>query len=171
MIIPLPYIFTLKAPMYHKILIALMLIFGSFACFVTIIRLTKVITVDLEDPTWGTVDLMIWTGMEVYSAVICCCLPTLRPLIKFVWKKFGFTNLSSIRNTDASRSASNTTGMWGGRSRQNSRHLPDNVLNSGNADEVELTKSHYYELRSDNAAHASSQTSINEQLHQQVRDC
>ncbi|KAH7151011.1 hypothetical protein DER46DRAFT_689705, partial [Fusarium sp. MPI-SDFR-AT-0072] len=82
MIIPLPYIWALKVPLYHNILIAIMLVFGSFACFVTIIRLTKVITVDLTDPTWGTVDLMIWTGMEVYSAVICCCLPTMRPLIK-----------------------------------------------------------------------------------------
>ncbi|RYC78901.1 hypothetical protein BFJ63_vAg18222 [Fusarium oxysporum f. sp. narcissi] len=168
MIVPLPYIFTLRVPLYHKILIAIMLVFGSFACFVTIIRLTKVITVDLSDPTWGTVDLMIWTGMEVYSAVICCCLPTMRPLIKFVWKKCGLKNLSSSGNTDNSKRASSTGRMWGNKSRQNSRNLPDTVLGNGSADEVELTKCAYYELRSDNVAHISSQTSIAEHPHQQV---
>ncbi|KAK2056751.1 hypothetical protein LY76DRAFT_627517 [Colletotrichum caudatum] len=48
-------------------------------CFVTIIRLIKVSAFTYADPTWGTVDLMIWKRME--SAVICCCLPTLRPLL------------------------------------------------------------------------------------------
>ncbi|SCO92004.1 related to integral membrane protein [Fusarium oxysporum] len=164
MIIPLPYIWALKVPLYHKILIAIMLVFGSFACFVTIIRLTKVITVDLTDPTWGTVDLMIWTGMEVYSAVICCCLPTMRPLIKLFWKKLGLKQLSSTGNTDPSKPVSNGTGMWGNKSRQNSRHLTDGVLAS-NADEMELTKHAYYELHSDNA-HCRSQDSIT--VHQQV---
>ncbi|KAM5371549.1 hypothetical protein ACJA88_009536 [Fusarium oxysporum] len=158
MIIPLPYIWALKVPLYHKILIAIMLVFGSFACFVTIIRLTKVITVDLTDPTWGSVDLMIWTGMEVYSAVICCCLPTMRPLIKLSWKKLGLKQLSSTGNTDPSKPVSNGTGMWGNKSRQNSRHLTDGVLAS-NADEMELTKHAYYELHSDNA-HGRSQDSI-----------
>ncbi|KAJ4322399.1 hypothetical protein N0V84_004870 [Fusarium piperis] len=152
MIVPLPYIFTLRVPLYHKILIAIMLVFGSFACFVTIIRLTKVITVDLSDPTWGTVDLMIWTGMEVYSAVICCCLPTMRPLIKFVWKKCGLKSLSSSGGTDNSKPVSGTGGMWGKKSRQNSRHLQDTILGNGNADEMELTKHAYYELRSNNVA-------------------
>jgi hypothetical protein len=150
MIIPLPYIWTLRVPLYHKILIAIMLVFGSFACFITIIRLTKVITVDLTDPTWGTVDLMIWTGLEVYSAVICCCLPTLRPLIRFVWNKLGLKQLSSTGNSDPSKPTSNGAGTWRNKSRQTSRHLTDRVLPS-NADEVELTKHAYYELHSDNA--------------------
>ncbi|TVY74127.1 hypothetical protein Focb16_v004691 [Fusarium oxysporum f. sp. cubense] len=163
MIIPLPYIWALKFVSTslpnsdrhaHK----------RSACFVTIIRLTKVITVDLTDPTWGTVDLMIWTGMEVYSAVICCCLPTMRPLIKLFWKKLGLKQLSSTGNTDPSKPVSNVTGMWGNKSRQNSRHLTDDVLAS-NADEMELTKHAYYELHSDNA-HGRSQDSIT--VHQQV---
>jgi hypothetical protein len=154
------------------------------ACFVTIIRLTKVITVDLLDPTWGTVDLMIWTGMEVYrymlqlryivhvinlsSAVICCCLPTMRPVIKFVWKRCGLKNLSSSGNTDDSKQASTTDRIWSRRSRQNSRHQQDTILSNGNADELELTKCAYYELHSDNHAHTSWQTSITEHVHQQV---
>jgi len=127
---------------------------------------------------------MIWTGMEVYryilqlrytvhvtnpsSAVICCCLPTLRPLIKFVWKRCGLKNLSSSGNTDGSKQASATEGIWSRRSRQNSRQRQDTILSNGNADELELTKCAYYELQSDNRAHTSSQTSIAEHVHQQV---
>ncbi|GKT80498.1 integral membrane protein [Colletotrichum tofieldiae] len=37
-------------------------------CFITIIRLVKVSTFDYSDPTWGTVDLMIWTGLEAYCS-------------------------------------------------------------------------------------------------------
>lgn len=127
---------------------------------------------------------MIWTGMEVYryilqfrynvevtdlsSAVICCCLPTMRPLIKFVWKKCGLKNLSSSGNTDGSVPASTTEGIWSRKSRQTSRHQQDTILGNGNGDELELTKCAYYELGSDHRAHTSSQTSITEHAHQQV---
>ncbi|KAM0413629.1 hypothetical protein ACHAPD_006867 [Fusarium lateritium] len=144
-----------------------MLVFGSFACFVTIIRLTKVITVDLTDPTWGTVDLMIWTGLEVYrtpnnpSAVICCCLPTLRPLIKVAFKKLGLGQLSSSAVTDNERQASGTGGMWSTKPRKTKLHSEDGILGTSDADDMELKKSKYYELGSING-HASSQTSIRE---------
>jgi hypothetical protein len=105
---------------------------------------------------------------NLYSAVICCCLPTLRPLIKFVWKRCGLTNLSSRGTTDGSKPASSTTAMWNSKSRQTSRHRQDTVLGNDNADEMELTKCAYYELQSDVAAHTSSQTSITEHVHQQV---
>lgn len=102
------------------------------------------------------------------SAVICCCLPTLRPLIKFVWKRCGLKNLSSSGTVDGSKPASSTTGIWSSKARQNSRLRQDTVLGNGNADEMELTKCVYYELHSDVAAHTSSQTSIAEHVHQQV---
>lgn len=36
-------------------------------CFITIIRVFMVLSVDMSDPTYNTVDLMIWTGLELYS--------------------------------------------------------------------------------------------------------
>lgn len=36
-------------------------------CFITMIRLFIVLGVDLSDPTYNTVDLMIWTGLELYT--------------------------------------------------------------------------------------------------------
>ncbi|KAF5981894.1 integral membrane protein [Fusarium coicis] len=150
MIISLPYIWALKVPLYHKILIAIMLVFGSFACFVTIIRLTKVITVDLTDPTWGTVDLMIWTGMEVYSQIR---LEEARP--------------EAIEFNRGHRSIeADIKWNWhvGKQVPSKFKTFSGWVLAS-NTDEVELTKHAYYELHSDNA-HGRSQDSIT--VHQQV---
>ncbi|KAL0262019.1 hypothetical protein SLS55_003454 [Diplodia seriata] len=125
MVLPIPYIWRLNVPRYQKVLVVCTLVFGGFACFVTIIRLVKITQLDLSDPTWGTVDLMIWTGLEVYwyvpippliqsvmlnvsSAVICCCLPTLRPLVKVAGRCFGITTWSS---TPAD---SHSNGLWTG---------------------------------------------------------
>ncbi|TIC90275.1 hypothetical protein CH35J_012026 [Colletotrichum higginsianum] len=80
-IIPIPYVMRLTMSPIKKGLLISSFVFGGFNCFITIIRLIKVSTFDYGDPTWGTVDLMIWTGLEAYCAVICCCLPTLRPLL------------------------------------------------------------------------------------------
>ncbi|KAL0930150.1 uncharacterized protein CTRU02_214970 [Colletotrichum truncatum] len=82
-ILPMPYAARLRMSWYKKVLLLMSFVFGGFNCFITIIRLVKVSTFDYKDPTWGTVDLMIWTGLEAYCAVICCCLPTLRPLLHY----------------------------------------------------------------------------------------
>ncbi|KAK2007294.1 hypothetical protein LZ32DRAFT_568629 [Colletotrichum eremochloae] len=80
-IIPIPYAMRLTMSPMKKFLLLSSFVFGGFNCFITIIRLIKVASFRFDDPTWGTVDLMIWTGLEAYCAVICCCLPTLRPLL------------------------------------------------------------------------------------------
>ncbi|OLN96779.1 hypothetical protein CCHL11_02400 [Colletotrichum chlorophyti] len=98
-IIPIPYAMRLTMSFNKKMLLIMSFVFGGFNCFITIIRLVKVTTFDYGDPTWGTVDLMIWTGLEAYwlvkisymalpfilslvSGTICCSLPTLRPLLQ-----------------------------------------------------------------------------------------
>ncbi|KAK0377456.1 hypothetical protein CLIM01_05184 [Colletotrichum limetticola] len=89
-LIPIPYAMRLTMSPFKKMLLISSFVFGGFNCFITIIRLVKVSTFDYKDPTWGTVDLMIWTGLEAYcsnSAVICCCLPTLRPLLQVLRSK------------------------------------------------------------------------------------
>ncbi|TEA12108.1 hypothetical protein C8034_v006589 [Colletotrichum sidae] len=66
MILPMPYAARLRMSWYKKMLLLMSFVFGGFNCFITIIRLVKVSTFDYKDPTWGTVDLMIWTGLEAY---------------------------------------------------------------------------------------------------------
>ncbi|KAL6699289.1 hypothetical protein J3F84DRAFT_406036 [Trichoderma pleuroticola] len=66
MVLPMPYIWNLKVPTFQKVLLALTMIFGGFACFVTIFRLAIVVSLDLSDLTWNTVDQIIWTTLELF---------------------------------------------------------------------------------------------------------
>ncbi|KAK1953508.1 hypothetical protein LY78DRAFT_594378, partial [Colletotrichum sublineola] len=65
-ILPIHYTIRLRLSTSKKILLVLTFIFSGFNCFITIIRLVKITLFDFVDPTWGTVDLMIWTGLEAY---------------------------------------------------------------------------------------------------------
>jgi hypothetical protein len=43
--------------------------------------------VDDPDFTWAMNGTVIWTSLEVSLGVICACLPTMRPLLRFVMPK------------------------------------------------------------------------------------
>ncbi|KAK1844623.1 integral membrane protein [Colletotrichum chrysophilum] len=131
-ILPMPYAAQLRMSWYKKMLLLMSFVFGGFNCFITIIRLVKVTTFDFKDPTWGTVDLMIWTGLEAYwyvyklncqrgwnlltsysSAVICCCLPTLRPLFNFhrTRERSGQKSDKNVKDSDPSTEGTLTVQM------------------------------------------------------------
>ncbi|KAK2746863.1 integral membrane protein [Colletotrichum kahawae] len=112
-ILPMPYAAQLRMSWYKKMLLLLSFVFGGFNCLITIIRLVKVTTFDFKDPTWGTVDLMIWTGLEAYCAVICCCLPTLRPLFSFhrSRERSGQKSDKNVKDSDPSTEGTLTVQM------------------------------------------------------------
>ncbi|KAH7044539.1 hypothetical protein B0J12DRAFT_577841 [Macrophomina phaseolina] len=148
MILPLPYIWRLNVPRYRKILIACTLVFGGFACFVTIIRLTKIVSLDLSDPTWGTVDLMIWTGLEVYCAVICCCLPTLRALTKAAGRFFGISNWTSTPANSHPERWSNPRGpAVYSKKPAGATHSSEEILGDQRTADLELSKYGYVNSR------------------------
>ena len=55
-------------------------------CIVSIIRAPKVRDVSLTDPTWSDDDGIIWSMVELNVGVVSACLPTLRPLINFLFR-------------------------------------------------------------------------------------
>ncbi|TFB04657.1 hypothetical protein CCMA1212_003284 [Trichoderma ghanense] len=65
-VLPMPYIWNLKVRTFQKVLLALTMVFGGFSCFVTIFRLAIVVSLDLSDLTWNTVDQIIWTTLELF---------------------------------------------------------------------------------------------------------
>ena len=48
----------------------------------SILRLTTIHQLSIEDSTYTNVDSAIWTAVECSVAVISACLPTLRPLVR-----------------------------------------------------------------------------------------
>lgn len=52
-------------------------------CVVSVLRLLGVIqafTGGEYDLVWGGQPIMVWMSLEIHLAIVCCCLPPLRPL-------------------------------------------------------------------------------------------
>ncbi|KFY95924.1 hypothetical protein V500_02609 [Pseudogymnoascus sp. VKM F-4518 (FW-2643)] len=83
--------------------IALMFLFalGSFACITSMIRLKYIVAYGRSvDVTYGNVDVILWSVLEDYVAIICASLMCFRPLfIRFLPSMLPATGLSESKNT------------------------------------------------------------------------
>ncbi|KAK7738504.1 hypothetical protein SLS53_006023 [Cytospora paraplurivora] len=57
----------------------------AHVCVVSIIRLTYLSEVGLSDATWNDAFTALWSVVETCIAIVCACLPTLRPLFDGVF--------------------------------------------------------------------------------------
>lgn len=71
---------------------------GSFACVTSIIRLKYLAGFDTKnsfDATWDQIDIVKWSIIEEFTAVLCACLPSLRAFIARTFQSI----TSSIKST------------------------------------------------------------------------
>ncbi|MCJ1459972.1 hypothetical protein MMC28_010351 [Mycoblastus sanguinarius] len=64
---------------------------GGLVTIVSIIRLVWIIRAvnkNDEDPTWQLAYALIWTSVETNMAIVCACLPSLRPILALLSKRF-----------------------------------------------------------------------------------
>ena len=47
-------------------------------CAISIIRISKLTSVNYDDPTWRLVEVYLWTTLENSVGILSACLPTLR---------------------------------------------------------------------------------------------
>ncbi|KAL0932228.1 uncharacterized protein CTRU02_213181 [Colletotrichum truncatum] len=81
--LPIPYIWQLQLHKAQKLALAFIFALGIFVTIVSVVRLYVILSVDLTSPdiTWNFIDTIIWTNVEANTAIICACLPTLKPLL------------------------------------------------------------------------------------------
>ncbi|KAK7947886.1 uncharacterized protein PG986_008772 [Apiospora aurea] len=86
--LPLPYIWKLQLQRAQKIALGGVFAVGAFVTVVSIIRLRLIVHVDLESPdvTFNFVTTVIWTIIETNIAIVCACLPSLKPLLSLAVK-------------------------------------------------------------------------------------
>jgi hypothetical protein len=86
MIAPLPAIWSLKLEMRQKISLSCIFLLGIFVTAVSVTRLVYLVSLDITNPdvTWVFIQPQIWTVTELNIAVVCGCLPQLRPLMLWV---------------------------------------------------------------------------------------
>ncbi|KAH6665358.1 integral membrane protein [Plectosphaerella plurivora] len=90
LILPVGQVFELQLTYRKKLAVIFMFSIGSFACVTSMVRLKYVVTyMYTGDYTWHNVEFFVWCMIELAAAVVCGCLPTLRPLMKKVFGSMG----------------------------------------------------------------------------------
>ncbi|KAF4624782.1 hypothetical protein G7Y89_g13387 [Cudoniella acicularis] len=84
LILPIWLLWPLRLPARQKLGVTVVLMTGSFVCVVSIIRLAVVPSSLLNSPdfTWNSTSDTIWCIIELYTGIICACLPSLKILAK-----------------------------------------------------------------------------------------
>ncbi|KAF2730700.1 hypothetical protein EJ04DRAFT_499946 [Polyplosphaeria fusca] len=86
-ILPLSSLYHLVMGKRRKLGIFLTFIVGGLGVITAIIRCVNFWTIDLEsDPTWYAPTLFSYTIVEPSAYLMCSCFPSLRPLLRLVYK-------------------------------------------------------------------------------------
>ncbi|KAH7071774.1 hypothetical protein FB567DRAFT_538784 [Paraphoma chrysanthemicola] len=81
-LVPATLIRQLQLSMRQKIGLYMVFMVGLFICIVSILRLHSLYLATItKDPTWENIGVANWSNIELNTAILCACLPTLRPLI------------------------------------------------------------------------------------------
>ena len=78
--LPIHPLWQLQRPFKEKIEIMAMFLLGGFVCFASIYRAIVVHQLSRYDPCWSDDPVIWWTVIELSTAIISACLPTLRPI-------------------------------------------------------------------------------------------
>ncbi|OBT94023.2 hypothetical protein VE01_07074 [Pseudogymnoascus verrucosus] len=83
MLLPVRELKGLNLTLKRRLAVIFMFACGSFACVTSMVRLKYIFSYQVQslDATWGSIDVVIWSILEVYTAVICACLVAIRPLL------------------------------------------------------------------------------------------
>ncbi|PYH89193.1 hypothetical protein BO71DRAFT_390114 [Aspergillus ellipticus CBS 707.79] len=80
--LPIRLCWSLQTTLKQRVLLMLVLMMGSFACVIAIVRIVTMMPfLDDMDLTWYKVTLAKWAMVEINVGIICACLPVLRPLL------------------------------------------------------------------------------------------
>lgn len=78
--LPIYPLWQLQRPFKQKLEIMGMFLLGGFVCLASIYRAIVVHQMSRYDPTWEDNPIMWWTIIELSTAIISACLPTMRPI-------------------------------------------------------------------------------------------
>ncbi|KAL3452017.1 hypothetical protein BJX65DRAFT_320778 [Aspergillus insuetus] len=89
LVLPMPLISQLHLPKRQKFALLAVFALGGLVVITSILRLSSLRTVaKSNDTSWSNVAAAYWTAAECNVAIICACLPFLRPLISRIFPRF-----------------------------------------------------------------------------------
>ncbi|KAL3495295.1 hypothetical protein BJX62DRAFT_196525, partial [Aspergillus germanicus] len=89
LVLPMPLISQLHLPKRQKFALLAVFALGGLVVITSILRLSSLRTVaKSNDTSWSNVAAAYWTAAECNVAIICACLPFLRPLVSRIFPRF-----------------------------------------------------------------------------------
>ncbi|KAK3291203.1 uncharacterized protein B0H64DRAFT_330769 [Chaetomium fimeti] len=86
-LIPIPVVVTMTIPLRQKAGLLVVFTLGLFLCAISIVRTVWLdLLLHVDDATWYLVTIANWSTAEVNIAIICGCMPTLKPLLTKVFR-------------------------------------------------------------------------------------
>ncbi|KAF2475039.1 uncharacterized protein BDR25DRAFT_384564, partial [Lindgomyces ingoldianus] len=82
--LPVPVVIGLQLERRTKWSICTLFLLGGFVCVISIIRLIYARKVETADPSWDYVPISLISTIECSSGILAACMPTWRPLFKFL---------------------------------------------------------------------------------------
>ncbi|KAI1479722.1 hypothetical protein F4774DRAFT_114277 [Daldinia eschscholtzii] len=94
--IPIPLLRKLQIAPRQRVALTAVFTVGVIVCVASIMRLITLYQLrPAEDPSVSGLPLGIWSGVELDLAIICTCLPTLRPMLARVFPCFQGSTMDS----------------------------------------------------------------------------
>ncbi|KAF3771338.1 hypothetical protein M406DRAFT_31482, partial [Cryphonectria parasitica EP155] len=82
-LLPLPVIWSMKAPKDQRVMLLMLFSFGFFICVVSIIRLTELTSTRHDvDYTYDSATIDYWSMIEANTGIACACIMTMKPLFR-----------------------------------------------------------------------------------------
>ena len=105
-VMPIPYVWRLHAPLMQRIVLASMFMLGIFIAIVSVIRLRIFLSIPISQSanvTYNFREVIVWSIVEINIGLTCACLPSLKPAVGFLGlnKLFSFTNSRPSNATPA----------------------------------------------------------------------
>ncbi|KAJ5909579.1 hypothetical protein N7504_004222 [Penicillium tannophilum] len=82
--LPYPMAWRLQTSVRQKVTLSGMFLLGTFVCVVSVLRVTSFKYDSLGYSSYKNIEPSTWSSVEQSVGIICACLPTLRPLFRWL---------------------------------------------------------------------------------------
>ncbi|GLA19375.1 hypothetical protein AnigIFM62618_007044 [Aspergillus niger] len=110
LILPMPLLSQLQLPRMQKLALMGVFAIGGLVVITSILRLSSLRSVAKStDTSYSNVGAAYWTAAECNVAIICACLPFLRPIVSRIFPRFLSTNSYNRYTRNPTMTASRMT--------------------------------------------------------------
>ncbi|RAL07923.1 uncharacterized protein BO97DRAFT_462222 [Aspergillus homomorphus CBS 101889] len=82
LLLPMKTILGLQASRRKRLVLTGLLSLGAFACIASIVRMVYIVKLyQGSDQSWHSVDVSIWSGVELALGIVAASIPSLRPIL------------------------------------------------------------------------------------------